>query len=323
MAAEFRSVQTRMWREDEWYQSLPTDARLLFIYFFTNPSASISGIYRLPLRTVEFESGIPMARIQELLAIFSAAGKVHYEDGTVWVVRMRENQIPGNISPKVQIRLDKDVAAIPDSPLKARYLAHYGYPIRRAGYPMDTVSIPDRTDTDTDTDTETDTETEPATDTLPLPAVVRASPSEDPPSPPTPVAPTRSDADLTRAVVAKMEAAGIGVTEITVDTYVAAAMDYGIHAVLQGIDAAAQNGKQHKSSYVLACIRNKAMGSQPGKGGTNGNGGGWLSKEEKDKIQSDLRAVQSRIRTAEKLGSSPAPRDLALLASLQKRIEGG
>ena len=50
MGAEFRSVQTRMWREDEWFQDLDTDARLLFIYLFTNPSASISGIYRLPRR---------------------------------------------------------------------------------------------------------------------------------------------------------------------------------------------------------------------------------------------------------------------------------
>jgi hypothetical protein len=148
MTAEYRSVQTRMWREDEWFQSLDTDARLLFIYLFTNPSASIAGIYRLPLRTIEFESGLDKARITELLAQFSAANKAHYADGVVWVVRMRENQIPGAISPKVQVRLDKDIAAIPHCPLKIRYLKHYGYPI-------DTVSILDRTDTDTDTVTET------------------------------------------------------------------------------------------------------------------------------------------------------------------------
>lgn len=151
MAAEYRSVQTRMWREDDWFQSLSTDARLLFIYLFTNPSASIAGIYRLPLRTIEFESGISTERIKELFAQFAAANKAHYADGVVWVVRMRENQLPGkSISPLVQKRLDKDIAAIPDCPLKTRYLTHYRYP-------MHTLPIPICTETETDTVTATAT----------------------------------------------------------------------------------------------------------------------------------------------------------------------
>lgn len=163
MTAEYRSVQTRMWREDDWFQSLPTDARLLFIYLFTNPSASISGIYRLPLRTIEFESGISQERVKELLAQFSTANKVHYADNVVWVVKMRENQSPGKMSPLVKIRLDKDVASIPDCPLKTRYLEHYRYPI-------DTLSIPRATETDTDTVTETVTKQTAAATTDPVPA---------------------------------------------------------------------------------------------------------------------------------------------------------
>ena len=48
MAAEYRSVHTEMWRADDWFQELPLDARLFWIYLFTNPSASVAGIYRLP-----------------------------------------------------------------------------------------------------------------------------------------------------------------------------------------------------------------------------------------------------------------------------------
>lgn len=146
-----------MWREDEWFQSLDTDARLLFIYLFTNPSASVSGIYRLPLRTIEFESGIPAERVKEMLAKFSAENKAHYADGVVWVVRMRENQLPGTISPQVKTRLDKDVASIPPCSIKTAYLRHYGYPITSNEYPIGTVSIPHATDTDTDTHTDTET----------------------------------------------------------------------------------------------------------------------------------------------------------------------
>lgn len=158
MGAEFRSVQTRMWREDEWFQGLETDARLLFIYLFTNPSASISGIYRLPLRTMAFESGLPVERVQQLLNQFSEQDKAHYSDGIVWVVKMRENQLPGKISENVGKRLTKDIASIPYCELKRRYLIAYGYPI-------DTVSIPRATETDTDTVTDTDTETETTTET--------------------------------------------------------------------------------------------------------------------------------------------------------------
>lgn len=153
MTAEYRSVQTRMWREDEWFQSQPTDARLLFIYLFTNPSASVSGIYRLSLRTIEFESGIPSKRVKELLAQFSADGKVYFDNGVVWVVKMRDNQLPGrSLSDKIITHLDGEIARIPACQIKNMYLRAYGYPI-------DTLSIPICTDTDTDTETETDTET--------------------------------------------------------------------------------------------------------------------------------------------------------------------
>jgi hypothetical protein len=253
MTAEYRSVQTRMWREDDWFQSLETDARLLFIYLFTNPSASIAGIYRLPLRTIEFESGIPMERVKELLDEFSKANKAHYDSGVVWVVKMRENQLPGEtLSPKVKVRLDKDVASIPDCPLKIRYLTHYRYPI-------DTLSIPTSTETDTETDTNTD-------------GLIDAQPPEASLLPQ-----QRTDADMTQAVTTKLKDVGVSLTPYIVDTYMAAALEHGIHAALAGISAAADQGKQQKTSYVLACIRNKVAGDErkqvkpQGKERTNGD----------------------------------------------------
>ena len=165
--ADFRSVQTRMWREDEWFQELATDAKLFFIYLFTNPSAPVAGIYRLPIRTMCSETGLSKNRISTLLDEFSKANKAHYENGIVWVVKMRENQLPGKISAQLKKRLATDIAVIPDCPLKNKYLEHYRYPISSSIYPIDTVSIPraTETETDTDTDTETDTETETETET--------------------------------------------------------------------------------------------------------------------------------------------------------------
>ena len=160
MAAEYRSVHTEMWRADDWFQTLPTDARLLWIYLFTNPSASVAGIYKLPIRTMANETGLDLIRVTDLLAEFREAKKAYYQDGVVWVRKMREYQLPGKTSPQLLAHLNKEIAKIPDGYLKREYLIAYGYRIDTHTKPVDTVSIPRATDTDTDTDTETETDTE-------------------------------------------------------------------------------------------------------------------------------------------------------------------
>ena len=148
--ADYRSVQTRMWREDEWFQELDVEARLFWIYLFTNPSASPAGIYRLPLRTMAFESGISYEAAQDLMNRFAADGKAQYEDGVVWVVNMRRLQfstlVDGSREWQTAIRIQRDIDAIPDRcAMKAQYLAHSGYPIvvetTENGKPVKRVSI--------------------------------------------------------------------------------------------------------------------------------------------------------------------------------------
>jgi hypothetical protein len=148
--ADYRSVQTRMWREDDWFQELDVEARLFWIYLFTNPSASPAGIYRLPLRTMAFESGVSYAVAQDLMRRFADEGKARYEDGVVWVVNMRRLQFPtlidGSKEWQTAVRIQRDIDTIPDRcPLKAQYLAHSGYPtvheVIENGKPVKRVSI--------------------------------------------------------------------------------------------------------------------------------------------------------------------------------------
>ncbi len=72
----------------------------------------------------------------------------------------------------------------------------------------------------------------------------------------------RTDTELTQAIAAKLKDVGVALTPYLVDVYVAAAQEHGIHAALAGITAASEQGKQQKTSYVLACIRNKAAGDE-------------------------------------------------------------
>ena len=176
--ADYRMVQTRIWR-DAWFTELETDAKLLFIYLFTNERASVCGMYELPLKFVSFETGIAADRVQELLEQFAAAGKVYYKDGVFWVANLRDYN--ESKSPKVRQRIAADIAAIPDGEIKRMYCEHYGIGY---AYSMDALSGAkntvfsdadtlsevdgrnryrnrNNTDTDTDTDTETDTDTVP------------------------------------------------------------------------------------------------------------------------------------------------------------------
>lgn len=134
--AEYRQIQTRTWK-DEWFLGLPPDFKLLFIYLFSNESASVAGIYEIAIPVMVFETGLSRERVEEGLAAFAAAGKAYYEDGVIWVKHLREYQ--ASQSPKVRERIRRDLAQIADTPLRAQYIAYYGSDTPSAA--PDTVSI--------------------------------------------------------------------------------------------------------------------------------------------------------------------------------------
>lgn len=146
--ADFRSIKTAMWREDDWFMDLPTEGKLLWIYLFSNPSASVAGIYRLSLRTMVNETGLDLERISDLLDLFARSNKAHFADGVMWVVKMREHQ--ETISPKLQAKIKKDISLIPKaSTVYGMYARKYG--IDTVSIPIPTIQTRDRHDTETET----------------------------------------------------------------------------------------------------------------------------------------------------------------------------
>jgi hypothetical protein len=117
--AGFRQIHTKIWI-DEWFIELEADEKLLFIYLFSNDEASISGLYKLPIRVMSNETGLEMKRIQNILTKFERAGKVLYRDGVVWVVNMPRYH--ANPSPLTQKKIGNDLGMIGDCELKRMYL---------------------------------------------------------------------------------------------------------------------------------------------------------------------------------------------------------
>lgn len=147
--AEFRSIHTRIWKDD-WFTNLETDEKLLFVYLFSNSQASVCGIYELPIRYIAFESGLDISRVKAILDKFELDKKVYYRNGLVWVVNLRKYNESN--SPKVAIRIKKDLDGIPDCELKNMYYRYHmdtvsgnrnEHNINRDGYDTGNIDLPD------------------------------------------------------------------------------------------------------------------------------------------------------------------------------------
>lgn len=130
--ANYRQIHVSIWK-DEWFLELAPDEKLFFVYLFSNELASLSGIYKLPLRVMAFETGLSLDFVKAALHKFELADKVYFEDGIVWVKNLRKYNKGGST---VNTRIEGDIQEIPHCELKRKYMAYY-YPDVPYGYPMD------------------------------------------------------------------------------------------------------------------------------------------------------------------------------------------
>ena len=140
--ANYRQIHTQIWR-DNWFLDLEPDEKLLFIYLFSNDSTNLAGLYEIHERIIQLETGLDKMRIAEILQKFECDGKVHYQDGVVWIVNMKKYH--SNAGEKIQKNIDSIVMGIHDCELKQKYcianeLTTENTPSIPLAYPMDTPS---------------------------------------------------------------------------------------------------------------------------------------------------------------------------------------
>ena len=127
--AEFRTVQTRIWRGDEWFQTLPTDGRLLWLYLFTNESANASGSYRITLRTIARSRGWRSSAWRR--SCWRSSGGAQGILCRRLAIRGQDAGVTARAEVAWQLatRIAQEVAGMPDGELKDRYLARYRFPL--------------------------------------------------------------------------------------------------------------------------------------------------------------------------------------------------
>jgi len=138
--AGYRQIHTKIWK-DGWFLDLCAADKLLFIYLFSNDRANLAGLYDLPVKVIVFETELTKMEIRDGLRRFEKQGKAHYEDGWVWIPNLLRYNAANVTSPKIQQHLKTTLEAVPDIPLKARWIEHYNG-IVQSEYRIDTVSIP-------------------------------------------------------------------------------------------------------------------------------------------------------------------------------------
>ncbi len=81
MADIYRQVYTSFW-QDGFIMALPPNEKYFYLYLITNSKTTLYGIYELPVKLMEFETGYTYDEIENLLKKFESYGKIKYSRET-------------------------------------------------------------------------------------------------------------------------------------------------------------------------------------------------------------------------------------------------
>jgi len=102
-------INTRFWIDD-YIANLDPIEKLLFLYFLTNPSTDICGIYELPLKNIALDTGLDKEMVQRILDRFSKDNRIFYVNGWVAIKNFAKHQA---INPKVQKGIQIGLSKVP------------------------------------------------------------------------------------------------------------------------------------------------------------------------------------------------------------------
>lgn len=117
-------IDNGIWSDPD-FEALSPQAKLVFIWSWTNPRCGMAGIYKVSHRTIAHECGIAPESVDDVLEELACAALVLYEDSVLWV-RSRVKRLRSR-SPQMAKAVAKDLNNVPASnPLRGRFLDYYG-----------------------------------------------------------------------------------------------------------------------------------------------------------------------------------------------------
>ncbi len=118
-----RMINTRFW-DDNYASNLDPIEKLMFLYFLTNTSTNISGIYEIPLKKIANETGIDKEMVIKIIDRFTKDNKIYYVNGWIGIKNFIKNQ--NQRSPKVKKGIEIEYMNIPKDILDKLIELGYG-----------------------------------------------------------------------------------------------------------------------------------------------------------------------------------------------------
>ncbi len=127
--AIYRQIHISFW-QDEFILNLTPEEKFFYLYLMTNSKTTQCGIYELPRKIIEFETGYNSETIEKLLQRFIKYGKILYSDETKEIILVNWMKHNANSSPKVINRIEKELKNVKNKDFKDlfyRVCIQYGY----------------------------------------------------------------------------------------------------------------------------------------------------------------------------------------------------
>jgi DnaD/phage-associated family protein len=129
--AVYRQIHVTFW-QDDFVLDLTPEEKYFYLYLMTNSKTTQCGIYEIPKRIIQFETGYNAETVDKLLKRFIEYGKILYCEETKEVMLLRWIKYNGSTSPKVKACVSKELKNVKCGEFLNRYLSlciEYGYSI--------------------------------------------------------------------------------------------------------------------------------------------------------------------------------------------------
>lgn len=134
--AKYRQVHVEFW-QDGFVLELTPEEKYFYIYLMTNSKTTQCGIYELPKRIIETETGYNRETVDKLLSRFTEYGKILYDDTTREIMIVNWIKFNWINSVKVMALIKKELQSIKNT----HYINVFRDMCIQYGYRIDTLGI--------------------------------------------------------------------------------------------------------------------------------------------------------------------------------------
>lgn len=131
----YRYFITDFWN-DPYIETLSIKETYLYIYFFTSPLTNSCGLYQISKKRISFDTRLSIKDVSSGIRKMGNDKKVFYKDDILWVTNFLRHQ--ANKSPKVLVKIAKDLAQVGKHPFVDSLLKKYNTLSIPYQYPIDT-----------------------------------------------------------------------------------------------------------------------------------------------------------------------------------------